>query len=84
LDKKHQKLTKNLKVDVHRNENFLTTRESLLRTRYCSDNNPKTVKRIFLEDGKPREYFLCINHSHDPDFQDYLIESNHKVRKWAE
>jgi len=62
-------------MDVHRRKKFSTTRQSLFRTRYCIDDNPKTVKRIFLEDGKPREYFLCKKHSDDADFQDYLTES---------
>jgi len=74
-------LTKNLKIDVHRRKKFSTTRQSLLRARYCIDNNPKTVKRIFLEDGKLREFHLCKKHSDDADFQDYLTESISRIEK---
>ncbi len=46
----------------------------LHKRRKCSDGNPKVVRRIFLEDGKPREYFLCKNHRLDLDFDGYISE----------
>ena len=43
--------------------------------RRCKDDNPIVVKRIFLEDSKPREFHLCENHRNDPDFDGYVSET---------
>ena len=41
----------------------------------CRDANPKIVKRRYSEDGKIREYYLCKEHSADPDFADFVSET---------
>lgn len=42
--------------------------------RYCSDNNPKIVKRVYNWDGKRVEISLCEQHKEDPDFSHYILE----------
>lgn len=42
--------------------------------RKCNDNNPKTVTRKYLWDGKIVEFSLCEQHRQDPDFSNFILE----------
>lgn len=47
---------------------------TILNVRVCSDENPKTVKRIYNWDGKQVEIELCEDHRNDPDFSSFVSE----------
>lgn len=42
--------------------------------RYCTDGNPKTIRRTYDWDGKIVQIDLCESHRIDPDFSHYVKE----------
>ncbi len=47
---------------------------NIFSPRYCDDDNPKTVKRIYQWDDRTIEISLCDQHKHDPDFSHFESE----------
>ena len=45
-----------------------------MKSRKCADANPKIITRIYDWDGKQVEISLCKQHSHDPDFDHFVME----------
>ena len=42
--------------------------------RFCTDDNPKIIRRYYNWDGKIVEFSLCDSHKQDPDFSNFISE----------
>ena len=45
-----------------------------MKSRVCSDDNPKVVKRTYQWDSQQVEISLCNQHKNDPDFAGFISE----------
>lgn len=52
--------------------------------RYCNDNNPKVVTRIYNWDEKIVEINLCEKCRNDPDFVSFISEFHLNIKKELE
>ena len=50
-------------------------------SRYCADDNPKIVTRIYDWDGRKIQIDLCKLHCKDPDFSNFISESEVQYRQ---
>lgn len=53
--------------------------QQLEKTRFCLDNNAKSIIRIFDWNGKFVEFALCKKCSIDSDFSNFISET--KIKK---